>query len=139
MHALGCAIDINPAQNPMSRTLITDMPREFIQCFKDAGFSWGGDYPNRKDAMHFELINLEVIKKHMSLQEDVDNLKEEVKTFKADQVRKHELIEEGIKKEKKINKKQKNKIAKLFSRKKGKTYINGKIKKVKDYVDNKIK
>lgn len=54
-HAMGMAIDINPAQNPYrsDNRLITDMPAWYVQAWKDAGFCWGGDWRGTKDPMHF--------------------------------------------------------------------------------------
>ena len=54
-HAYGIAIDIDAARNPMGNPLRTTFPAWFVQCFKDHGFLWGGDFINRKDAMHFEV------------------------------------------------------------------------------------
>lgn len=79
-HATGCAVDINPKQNPYFRILEdgsydwdnddaelyidrTDDPagRHMInyddlcyQLFTERGFSWGGDWPNPIDYQHFE-------------------------------------------------------------------------------------
>lgn len=57
-HALGTAIDINPAQNPYrsDARLITNMPTWFVDAWRDAGFCWGGDWRFSKDAMHFSWI-----------------------------------------------------------------------------------
>ena len=54
-HSFGVAIDINPQQNPYRRdnTLVTNMPTWFVDAWRDAGFCWGGDWVNVKDAMHF--------------------------------------------------------------------------------------
>lgn len=54
-HALGTAFDINPSHNPYSRdnVLRTNMPDWFVQSFVDAGFCWGGNWVDVKDAMHF--------------------------------------------------------------------------------------
>ncbi|MDP8961504.1 MAG: M15 family metallopeptidase [Actinomycetota bacterium] len=52
-HAYGWAGDINPARNPYSKRLITDMPRWWIDLWKARGFGWGGDWSSVKDAMHF--------------------------------------------------------------------------------------
>jgi len=54
-HALGLAIDLNPAQNPYREdgVLITNMPGWFVAAWKDAGFCWGGDWIGVKDPMHF--------------------------------------------------------------------------------------
>ena len=55
-HAWPLAVDINPETNAYSKTrLITDMPEAFVQCFKEAGFGWGGNWRSAKDAMHFSL------------------------------------------------------------------------------------
>lgn len=53
-HAVGNAIDINPADNPYtSGGLITDMPADYVRAWRDAGFCWGGDWLFSKDAMHY--------------------------------------------------------------------------------------
>lgn len=54
-HAMGLAIDFNPAQNPYrsDATFISDMPDWFVQTWRDAGFCWGGDWRGSKDPMHF--------------------------------------------------------------------------------------
>ena len=64
-HSFGVAIDINASTNPQcgvsqycrcSNDLITDMPPEFVQAFKDEGFEWGGDWTEHPDPMHFEWV-----------------------------------------------------------------------------------
>ena len=54
-HAIGNALDINANTNPYSgdNVLRTDMPGWFVDAFRDAGFCWGGDWIDFKDAMHF--------------------------------------------------------------------------------------
>ena len=54
-HAFGTAFDINPSQNPYSSDnyLRTNMPDWFVEAFTDAGFCWGGQWVDKKDAMHF--------------------------------------------------------------------------------------
>lgn len=52
-HAHGNAIDINPAQNPNGRTLVTDMPANINELAKKWGLGWGGNWKSVKDAMHF--------------------------------------------------------------------------------------
>lgn len=56
-HAIGTAVDINPAQNPYNNddppVLVTDMPAWYVKAWTDAGFCWGGDWQSIKDAMHF--------------------------------------------------------------------------------------
>lgn len=77
-HAYGCAIDINPLQNPyvtyydwgmdtyfdvsvpymdredMSLEHMIDHEDLCYQLFIDHGFTWGGDWENPKDYQHFE-------------------------------------------------------------------------------------
>ena len=63
MHAWGLAVDFNQATNPFinseaiarGATLITDFSSEFIACFLESGFEWGGLWKSFKDAMHFQL------------------------------------------------------------------------------------
>ena len=64
-HSFGVAVDINPGANPSCgvtkwcrclNELITDMPPEFVQAFKDEGFEWGGDWADHPDPMHFEWV-----------------------------------------------------------------------------------
>lgn len=52
-HAYGWAVDINPQQNPYSKTFQTDMPVWFVNLFKAEGFGWGGDWQSVFDTMHF--------------------------------------------------------------------------------------
>jgi hypothetical protein len=54
-HAMGTAFDINPPDNPYSsdNRLRTNLPDWFVDSFVDAGFCWGGDWVDVKDAMHF--------------------------------------------------------------------------------------
>lgn len=78
-HGLGIAVDINPLYNPYHKTLrdgteviepaigkpYLDRSKDFdykitkgdlcYRLFKEKGFSWGGDWPDRKDYQHFEL------------------------------------------------------------------------------------
>ena len=53
VHAHGGAIDINPDTNPMSGTLVTDMPGDISSVARSLGLGWGGNWNSRKDAMHF--------------------------------------------------------------------------------------
>lgn len=52
LHSWGIAIDINAAWNQLGKP--PTMSKELVQCFKDAGFDWGGDW-YRPDGMHFQL------------------------------------------------------------------------------------
>lgn len=51
-HSWGIAIDLNPAQNALGTKGSMD-PR-VVARFKEAGFTWGGDFTGRKDPMHFQ-------------------------------------------------------------------------------------
>jgi hypothetical protein len=51
MHSWGIACDINWHENPMGQ--IGHMDPVIVECFKAAGFAWGGDW-ERRDDMHFE-------------------------------------------------------------------------------------
>lgn len=62
VHSWGLALDFNCATNPFqsenSRTwpdLVTDFSDDFIKCFAEAGFEWGGLWTSVHDAMHFQL------------------------------------------------------------------------------------
>ena len=54
-HSFGTTIDINWDTNPYrsDAKLVTDMPKWFVDAWRDAGFCWGGDWLRIKDAMHF--------------------------------------------------------------------------------------
>lgn len=55
-HERAVAIDVNPAQNPMTskRTPCpSDMPAAFVQLFKRRGAGHGADWSSKCDAMHF--------------------------------------------------------------------------------------
>lgn len=52
LHSWGIAIDVNAAWNGLGKN--PTLSKEFVQCFTDAGFDWGGTW-TRKDGMHFQL------------------------------------------------------------------------------------
>ena len=52
IHAWGLAIDVNAAWNRFGGKPV--LSPEFVQCFKDAGFDWGGDW-SHPDGMHFQV------------------------------------------------------------------------------------
>lgn len=52
-HAYGRAIDINPQQNPMSSSLVTNMPANIARLAALRGLVWGGTWKSKKDPMHF--------------------------------------------------------------------------------------
>ena len=51
-HRWGLAIDLNVTQ-PFSKLTNNQHPA-LVKCFKDQGFTWGGDWKN-KDYMHFQM------------------------------------------------------------------------------------
>jgi len=53
LHAWAIAIDINAAWNGLNVKPV--LSKELVDCFKDAGFDWGGDWTGRVDGMHFQL------------------------------------------------------------------------------------
>lgn len=56
LHSWGIAIDFDPSANPMggaNSRLRTQAGQQFVQVFRDAGWTWGGDWP-MKDDMHFQ-------------------------------------------------------------------------------------
>jgi len=55
LHSWGIAIDVNAAWNQLNMT--PTLSSEFVKCFTDAGFEWGGTW-QRKDGMHFQLKSI---------------------------------------------------------------------------------
>lgn len=51
-HSYAMAIDINAYENQMGHP--TSFSPEFLKCWADAGFTWGGNF-RRTDPMHFTL------------------------------------------------------------------------------------
>jgi hypothetical protein len=55
LHSWGVAVDLNASTNQMgSKPTLTP---EFVKCFTDVGFDWGGDWKN-PDGMHFQLRSI---------------------------------------------------------------------------------
>lgn len=52
-HSWGVAFDFNARANPLGGK--STWTPEFVKCFKDAGFVWGGDFKSRSDPQHFQL------------------------------------------------------------------------------------
>jgi hypothetical protein len=55
LHSWGIAIDVNAFENGLNQ--IPKLSSGFVNCFKDAGFDWGGEW-QRLDGMHFQLKNI---------------------------------------------------------------------------------
>ena len=55
LHSWGIAVDVNAAWNGLN--MIPKLSAEFVKCFTDAGFDWGGTW-TRKDGMHFQLKSI---------------------------------------------------------------------------------
>ena len=55
LHSYAVAVDINAAWNGLGKP--STMSPEFVKCWTDAGFEWGGLW-KRIDAMHFQLAKL---------------------------------------------------------------------------------
>lgn len=51
-HSWGIAIDIEPEAYRLGST--KRLPAAVIEVFNEAGFSYGGDFPGRKDPQHFQ-------------------------------------------------------------------------------------
>jgi hypothetical protein len=52
LHSWGLAFDFNAAKNPLGAE--PTMPAAVVATFHRHGFTWGGDFKNRKDGMHFQ-------------------------------------------------------------------------------------
>ncbi len=70
-HASGTAVDLNARKHPLGkRNTFTDEQEKVIrEIAAKYGCRWGGDYKNRADEMHFEIMlsPLEVKKKILAL------------------------------------------------------------------------
>ena len=57
VHAYGATVDLDPEANPMGKPYDPAagmMPQPVIDIFKKEGWTWGGDFKNRPDCMHFQ-------------------------------------------------------------------------------------
>lgn len=52
VHTFGAAIDLNASRNPLGG--VSSQHPAVIATFKDAGWTWGGDFHGTKDCMHFQ-------------------------------------------------------------------------------------
>jgi hypothetical protein len=60
-HTYGVACDINPDTNPFvesGQPSAHDMPQSIVDAFNHHGFTWGGNWRQPKDYMHFEFNGL---------------------------------------------------------------------------------
>lgn len=55
LHAWGLAVDVNAAWNGYGKP--PTLRAQFVKCFTDAGFDWGGVW-SKPDGMHFQLKEL---------------------------------------------------------------------------------
>ena len=55
LHSWGIAIDVNAFENGLGKA--PKLSSEFVKCFTDAGFDWGGTW-KRPDGMHFQLATI---------------------------------------------------------------------------------
>jgi hypothetical protein len=55
LHSWGIAIDLNAAWNCFGCKPV--LSPEFVKCFTDAGFDWGGTW-SKPDGMHFQLTKI---------------------------------------------------------------------------------
>lgn len=55
LHSWAIAIDINAFENGLGQQ--PKLPAIVVNCFKNAGFDWGGEW-KRLDGMHFQLSKL---------------------------------------------------------------------------------
>ncbi len=55
LHSWGIAVDINASTNEFGKQ--PTMSKELVDCFKDAGFDWGGKW-SKPDGMHFQLASI---------------------------------------------------------------------------------
>jgi hypothetical protein len=56
LHSWAVAVDLNAKTNQLGTR--GDMTPEFVKCFTDAGFDWGGNFKSRLDPMHFQLKSI---------------------------------------------------------------------------------
>jgi len=60
MHSYGCAIDIDPVNNPLGKAWAPNsgmIDMEVVRVFEDAGWTWGGRW-HRPDCQHFQAANV---------------------------------------------------------------------------------
>ena len=57
-HASGTAVDLNAPRHPLGKANTFTLKQRIVisQLIKKYGINWGGLYKNRKDDMHFEIV-----------------------------------------------------------------------------------
>lgn len=55
-HAFGAAVDWNASENPLGSHKTT-LPSWWVRLWKDAGWTWGGDFKSRPDPMHVQMFS----------------------------------------------------------------------------------
>lgn len=62
MHSFGCAMDWDAGRNGFHdhtpNFALAPMHDAIVNPFKDLGGTWGGDWPNATDGMHFQFANV---------------------------------------------------------------------------------
>ena len=56
LHSWGVALDINAFENQLYTK--GKFSQKFVDCWRMAGFDWGGDWKKRTDPMHFQLSKI---------------------------------------------------------------------------------
>ncbi len=56
LHSWGVAVDVNAFENPNGGK--PKLSSEFVKCWTDNGFDWGGYFVHTKDGMHFQLSQI---------------------------------------------------------------------------------
>jgi len=56
LHSWAIAIDVNAFENGLGVT--PKLSPQFVKCFTDNGFDWGGTWQKRPDGMHFQLSKI---------------------------------------------------------------------------------
>lgn len=64
-HSWGIAFDLNASRNPYGGG-VTPENRSLNEVFNRYGFAWGGDWNTSKDAMHWELADIQAWKSQLS-------------------------------------------------------------------------
>ena len=81
-HSWGLALDLNASDHPLGRRG-TGVPSFVVETAHRYGLSWGGDYVNRPDEMHFEWLRLRSEVDDFPLQEEFTMDEDARKAFAA--------------------------------------------------------